>query len=262
MSSEEAPAPPRKRGLGGILSTVAGVGFLLWKLLGLLKFAALGKYLITAVSAFVSIWFYSQRYGMPYAVGLVLMLFVHECGHALAARRFGLPYSGMLFIPFMGAVVAHGRGQTNVVQDAFIGIMGPVVGWLYGIVCVILGFATGNAFFFALASSTFAINLFNLIPTAPLDGGWIAPLFSPKLLAVGVVFLVLIGFYSQNYLIWVLALLSLPRIIAGWKAGPGDAYFHATAADRWKYGLAYLGLALGLVFSDFVALVALRLAGH
>jgi Zn-dependent protease len=237
----------RLKAKGGILATIA---FVAWKALSLLKLAFLGKYLLTIGSAFVSIWFYTRVYGAFFAVGLVLMLFVHECGHALAARRYKLPYSGMMFVPFMGAVVMHGRGQTNAVQDAFIGIMGPVVGGLYGIVCIGLAFLTGNPLFLALASSTFFINLFNLLPTAPLDGGWIAPLFSPKLLAFGAILLVFIGF--MNPFIWLLALLSLPRIIAGWKAGPNHEYFQATAKDRWKYGFAYVGLALSLGFLEIV----------
>lgn len=254
-----APAPPanpsllqRKQQKGGIVGLLATILLVLAKIaapvlvvLGKLKFLLIGlkygKVLLTAGSMLVSIWAYALIYKWPFAVGMVLLIFIHECGHALAARMRGIPASLMLFIPFMGAFVAI-RGGKNLEEDAFIGIMGPVVGTLASLACVPLYFATGSLFWLALASWGFFVNLFNLAPTAPLDGGWITPLFSPKALAFGVVLLVAIGF--RNPFIWVLGLMSLPRIIGGWKADPKtEPYYQATAADRWKYGLAYLGLA-------------------
>ena len=51
--------------------------------------------------------------------------------------------------------------------------------------------------------------------------------------------------------------MSLPRIISGWKAKPEESpYYQATAADRWKFGAAYLGLAA------FLALACYGLHGH
>lgn len=94
------------------------------------------------------------------------------------------------------------------------------------------------------------MNLFNLAPTPPLDGGWITPLFSPKLLAVGAVLLLFL--IPLNPFIAVLALMSLPRIIAGWKAKPEESdYYQATASVRWKFGAAYLGLAAFLALLGF-----------
>lgn len=247
----------RKQQQGGIVGAIATVLLVLAKigapvlvLQGKLKFLLIGlkygKVLLTAGSMVLSMWAYALLYKWPFAVGMVLLIFIHECGHALAARLRGIPSSLMLFIPFMGAFVAI-RGGKNLEEDAFIGIMGPVIGTLASLACVPLYFATGSLFWLALASWGFFVNLFNLIPTAPLDGGWITPLFSPKALAVGFVLTILVGFL--NPFIWILGLLSLPRIIGGWKADPKtQPYYQATAADRWKYGLAYFGLAafLGL----------------
>lgn len=234
---------------GGILGSLASLLILGLKFAGTIKlvllFALKGKFLLTAGSMLLSIWLQSRIFGWPYAVGIVLMIFLHECGHAVAARRLGYPYSGMIFIPFMGAVVFHKRGGDNVVQDAFVGIAGPIAGTLVGLIYLALYKVTGMPIFAGLASLTFLINLFNLIPTPPLDGGWITPVFSPKLLALGMVLLLFVAF--RNPFVILLAVLSLPRVIAGWKASPADSsYFRVTPRDRLIYGCLYIGLAATL----------------
>jgi Zn-dependent protease len=135
----------------------------------------------TLVSMGFTIWFYSNFYGWAVAAGLVLSIFIHECGHALAARRYGLPYMGMRFIPLVGGVVFHQRGNTSVTQDAFIGIMGPVFGTLTGIACAVVYFITKTPFWGSLAQLNFYMNAANLlIPAPPLDGHWLAAVFSKK----------------------------------------------------------------------------------
>lgn len=171
----------RWRARGGFLGGLASVGILLLKLAPILKLGFLLKGFVTLGSMLVSMWAYSTRYGWPMGIGFVLMIFVHECGHALAARRFKLPYAGMLFIPFLGGVVFHRKGNTTVVQDAFVGIMGPFVGTLYGLVCHAAYLSTGHAFWLHLAQWTYFVNLFNLaFPLAPFDGHWIAAVFSKR----------------------------------------------------------------------------------
>lgn len=239
----------RMKARGGILGSLASLLILGLKFAGTIKlvllFALKGKFLLTAGSMLLSIWLQSRIFGWPYAVGIVLMIFLHECGHAVAARRLGYPYSGMIFIPFMGAVVFHKRGGDNVVQDAFVGIAGPIAGTLVGLIYLALYKVTGMPIFAGLASLTFLINLFNLIPTPPLDGGWITPVFSPKLLALGMVLLLFVAF--RNPFVILLAVLSLPRVIAGWKASPADSsYFRVTPRDRLIYGCLYIGLAATL----------------
>jgi Zn-dependent protease len=259
------PVPPpeqkpstlhRWKSQGGLLGGLASILLVLAKFFGpifvvlsKLKFLAFaGKFLLTGGSMLASMWLEAMVFGWPLAVGIVLLIFIHECGHALAAKILGREVKGMIFIPFMGAAVAT-RGGRNVVENAFIGIMGPVFGTLGGLACMAIFMVHPMRFWLVLARWNFAINLFNLLPTAPLDGGWITPIFSAKLLAVGVVLLFAVA--PANPFIWLLALMSIPRIISGWKARPDDPYYQATANDRIKYGLAYLGLAafLGLITS-------------
>ena len=178
--------------LASILLVLAKIGAPLLVLLSKLKFLLIGlklltfgKLLLTFGSMLVSAWFWAKLYGWPFGVGVVLLIFIHECGHALAARLRGIETGIMVFIPLMGAFVTTKRYGRNIVEDAFIGIMGPIVGTLAGVACLGVYLVTHSEFWLALAQWDFLVNLFNLAPTAPLDGGWITPLFSPKLLAVG-----------------------------------------------------------------------------
>ncbi len=264
------PAPPpknpsflqRKQQKGGVAGAIASLLLLLAKVgapilavLSKLKFLLVGfklltfgKLLLTFSTMLLSMWAYSRLFGWPFGIGMVMLIFIHECGHALAARLRGIPSTLMVFVPFMGAAVFRNRLGQNIAEDAFIGIMGPVVGTAAAVACVGVFAVTGNPLWLALAEWGFVVNLFNLTPTVPLDGGWIAPLFSPKLLLVGVALLFVVGFH--NPLIWVLGVLSLPRIIRGWKADPKtQPYYQATKRDRIRYGLAYFGLAAFLAVS-------------
>ena len=267
----------RWKARGGILGGIASVLLLLAKLIApvvalLAKFKFLlvglklltaGKLLLGASSMLISMWVWGLIYGWKFGVGIVLMIFIHECGHALAARMRGIPTGIMVFVPLMGAFVTTGRYGKSIVEDAFIGIMGPVFGTLAGLGCLVLyAVLPGHSpFWLALAQVNFFMNLFNLAPTPPLDGGWITPLFSPKLLAIGAVLLLFLARY--NPLIIVLALMSLPRIISGWKAKPEESpYYQATAADRWKFGAAYLGLAAFLAVLGYSVHSYLRLIPH
>src|SRR5258706_3619733 len=119
----------------------------------------------------LSIWAYSQAWGWQFALGFVLLIFVHECGHLLAAKRLGLNVGAPVFIPFMGAVIALKEAPRNAWVESQVGIGGPLLGAIGSAICFLLYPLTGNALFAALAYSGFFLNLFNLAPLAPLDGG-------------------------------------------------------------------------------------------
>jgi Zn-dependent protease len=236
---------------GGPLGILAAIVLMLVKF-GAPVFKALPflpKLLLTAGSMFASMWYEAGRNGWPFAVGFILLIFVHECGHAVAMRMRGIPIVGMVFIPFMGALVAAKHRGKNVAEAAFIGIMGPVFGTLGGILCLATYTVYPERFWLALAQINFALNLFNLAPIVPLDGSRILPLISPKLIVVGVV--LLFAMVPRNPMIWILALLSIPWVIMNWRGNAkDDPYFQATTADRWKYGFAYIGLAGFLALSS------------
>ena len=211
---------------------------------------AASKLLLLLGSMAVSVWCYGKAFGEHFAFGIVMLIFIHECGHAFAASLRGIKTGIMVFVPFAGAFVTReGYGQ-NLTEDAFIGIMGPIVGTASSVVCALLYFTTHNSFWLTLAGVGFFINLFNLLPTPPLDGGWIIPLFSPKLLGAFSILAVVAGFW--NKLIWLFLIVSIPRVISGWNANPKrEPYYRVALADKWKYGVTYVGLASFLAFSYF-----------
>ena len=198
----------RWKAKGGIVGGIASALLLLLKV-GLPALALLAKlkFLLGAGSMLVSMWAWGLLYGWPFGIGLVLLIFVHECGHAFAARLRGIPIGAMVFVPFMGAFVTMKRGGKDAAEGAFIGIMGPVFGLGAGLACLLIFCALPSPFWLALAQWSFMINLFNLLPIPPLDGSRLLPVFKR-------------------------------RTPTGEGGPPG-----VTSADRWKYGVAYVGLA-------------------
>src|SRR6266516_1441351 len=118
----------------------------------------------TGGTMFLTIWIYAQTWGWWYAVGFVLLIFVHECGHLVAARRLGLKVGAPVFIPFMGAFIALKEAPRNAWVEAQVGIGGPLLGTAGAALCEGLYLASGTPLFQALAFSGFFLNLFNLAP--------------------------------------------------------------------------------------------------
>jgi Zn-dependent protease len=133
----------------------------------------------TGGTMFVTIWVYAMVCGVWFAVGFVLLIFVHECGHLVAARKCGLKVGAPVFIPFMGAFIALKEAPRNAWIEAQVGIGGPLLGTLGAVLCEMIYLATGNPMFRALAYTGFFLNLFNLAPVRFLDGGRIVTALSP-----------------------------------------------------------------------------------
>jgi Zn-dependent protease len=141
-----------------------------------------GKWLLPAIKfglplvkmggfMFLSLFLYSRLFGWPFAAGIILLIFVHEMGHLIAARAVGLKVSLPLFIPFMGAMIAMREMPPNAWTESIIGIGGPLLGSLGSLLVASCYFLTGNQIFLILGYFGCFINLFNLVPIVPLDGG-------------------------------------------------------------------------------------------
>jgi Zn-dependent protease len=133
----------------------------------------------TGGTMFLTVWVYAMVWGVWFAVGFVLLIFVHECGHLVAAKRIGLKVGAPVFIPFMGAFIALKEAPRNAWIEAQVGIGGPLLGTLGAVLCEMIYLATGNPMFRALAYTGFFLNLFNLAPVGFLDGGRIVTALSP-----------------------------------------------------------------------------------
>src|SRR5262249_53429981 len=147
-------------------------------LIGLLKFASLGKLALTSISMLAMIWIYALRGGLPFAVGFVLLLLIHEMGHAIAIRRAGLNAGWPVFIPGLGAFITLKEVPTSRVMEAEIGYAGPLFGTAASLAVAALYLVTRSELCLSLAYTGFFLNLFNMIPLHPLDGGRVAQVFS------------------------------------------------------------------------------------
>lgn len=225
-------------------------------LLPLLKFLPL--ILKTGGTMVLSMWAYTLFWGWRFAVGAVLLIFVHECGHLLLARIFGLKVSAPMFIPFMGAVITLREAPKDAWMEAWVGIGGPLLGTLGAVVCVGLAVLTGNPLFLGLAYWGFFINLFNLAPLSPLDGGRIVTALSPWAWLVGLVIIGAMMVLHPNFIICVIIVLSIPRLIFLFhqKSDEERRYFEVTPERRLIMGGLYFGLIafllLGMVYAHVV----------
>src|SRR5882724_5201130 len=118
----------------------------------------------TGGTMLLSIGFYAMAWGWKWAIGFVLLIFIHECGHLIAAKRLGLRVGAPVFIPFMGAVIALKEAPKNAWIEAQVGIGGPLLGSAGAVVCYAIYIFTGQPLFAALAYTGFFLNLFNLAP--------------------------------------------------------------------------------------------------
>jgi Zn-dependent protease len=159
-------------GLLGAAGVLLGKGKYLLGALKLTKLASLG-------SMVLSIGTYSMFFGFPYAVGIVGLTLVHEAGHAAVMLYRGIPFSPMVFMPFMGAMIAMNRMPRDAWEDALVAFGGPVVGSLGAGAVAIGGHMTDSQLLYALADFGFMVNLFNLLPIGSMDGGRIAGALSP-----------------------------------------------------------------------------------
>jgi Zn-dependent protease len=239
-----APQTTQRRGLGGLVLVAL---LALTKLKGLLLLLPKLKLFTTSASMLVSVAAYALIWGWRFALGFVLLLFVHEMGHVLQLRREGIAASAPLFIPFLGAAIAAKSLGRDALAEARVGLAGPVLGTLAAGAVGVLGAMTGSDLLTALAFTGFFLNLFNLLPVLPLDGGRAMAALSPALWIVGFAGLVALAFAFPNPVMLLVLLFGGMETWRRWK-GRGEAtaagYYRVRPRDR------------ALVFGVLVLLVA------
>ena len=224
-------------------------------LLTLLAAGKLGKVLLTGGTMILSVFAYALLFGIWYAVGLVLLIFVHEMGHFLAARQRGLDVGWPTFIPFVGAWIQLKDLPHNVETEAWVGIAGPLLGTAGALACYYAYRATGEPLLLALAYAGFFINLFNLIPVSPFDGGRITAIISPRVWLLGAPLLVGLFFWRPSPMLILMAVLAAPHVWKAFKFDPhapeNVAYYSVAPAKRLEYAAYYLVLAAFLAVMCF-----------
>jgi Zn-dependent protease len=152
-------------------ATAAGlgaVGLMLWKLKALLLGLGKGSTLLSMVASLGVYW---SIWGWKFALGLVLSIYVHDMGHVFALKRYGFRASAPMFVPGLGAMIRLQQRIVNPLEDAEIGLAGPIYGFGAAVVAAGLWLTTGSPIFAAIAGVGAWINLFNLLPVSTLDGG-------------------------------------------------------------------------------------------
>lgn len=219
-------------------------------LLTLLAAGKLGKVLLTGGTMLISVFAYSLVFGWWYAVGFVLLIFVHEMGHFIAARQKGLDVGAPTFIPFVGAWINLKELPHNAEVEAYIGLAGPVMGTVGSLVCYFLSRNYDSGLLLALSYAGFFLNLFNLIPLSPFDGGRITAVLTPRIWLVGAPVLVAIFLWHPNAVLLLMGILSIPQVLKAWHydaaAPENQAYYGVTSEAKLTYGAAYIGLLIFL----------------
>jgi Zn-dependent protease len=259
------PQPPTSFGdkLKKYLGPFGGLLVLLFNFLGKLKLIILPAIkflpviLKTGGTMIFSVWAYALIWGWKFAAGFVVLIFVHECGHLVFARRLGLKVGAPVFIPFMGAFIALKDAPRNAWIEAWVGIGGPLFGALGAAASLGVFMVTGNPLYSALAYTGCFLNLFNLAPVGFLDGGRIVTAISPWLWVIGMAVLVAQLFIHMNFLLVMILIMSVPRVYSLFRHKTDEEirYFEVTSTQRLTMAILYFGLAALLVAGMHYSLV-------
>ena len=239
--------PPKRRlreklGAGG-----AAIVALFAKLKAVLLLLPKLKLLTTSGSALVSIAAYSLLWGWRFAVGFVILLFVHEMGHVIQLRREGVKASAPMFIPFMGAVISARSLGDNALAEARVGLAGPILGSIGAGVVAIVGALTHSDLLLALAYFGFFLNLFNLLPMLPLDGGRAMAAMAPWMWIVGFACALALVFVVPNPILLFVLVIGGYETLRRWRQRKTRtlevaAYYRVSKRNRLAVGAVYFGL--------------------
>jgi Zn-dependent protease len=223
------------------------------------------KLLTTSGSMLVSVAAYSLIWGWTFAVGFVLLLLIHEMGHVIALRREGIKASAPMFIPFLGAYIGAKSLGEDALAEARVGLAGPILGSIGAAACLPIHALTGSDFWLALAFTGFFLNLFNLLPVLPLDGGRAMAALSPWMWVVGFGLLLGVAFVYPNPIVFLILIFGGMETWRRWRLRrSGDeatqAYYRVSKRARLAVAAVYVGLAIALVLGMDATHVARTIA--
>ncbi len=269
---EGKPFGAERRGLRKrIGSALAGLAALAAKFGAALKALLVAlpnlKLLTTGGTALISVAAYSLFWGWEFAAGFVVLIFIHEMGHVIALRREGIKASAPMFIPFMGALITARSLGDNALAEARVGLAGPILGSLAAAAVAVVGELTHSDMLIALAYVGFLINLFNLLPIVPLDGGRAMAAMAPWMWFLGFgALLVMLFTFPFNPILLVIVLFGGFELYRRWqlrktRSPAQEAYYRVAPHHRLMVGIVYIGLAAALAFGMAETHV-LASAGH
>jgi Zn-dependent protease len=242
----------RNRIGGAIAAIVALVAKFFAAIKGVLLLLPKIALLPTAATALVSIAAWSLFWGWPFAAGFVLLLGIHEMGHVIQLRREGVKAGAPMFIPFMGAVVMMKEMPDDALAEARVGLAGPVLGTAGAAACLGIAEATNSDMLRALAWLGFFLNLINLVPLVPFDGGRAMAAMAPAMWFLGLGAMLFLLLLTDNPFLLIFILLGGMETWRRWKLRgtrslEQAAYYRVRPRDRALVGAVYIGLIVVLV---------------
>lgn len=241
--SVKGPTRERNHGSGkGLWGVLGGLGLLaLTKLKGLLillKALPVSKMLLTTGSMFAMIAVEAARSGFMFGLGFVLLILIHELGHGYAMRKHGVAAGWPIFIPFFGAMIAMKQAQVDRNTEAEIAFGGPYVGTMASLAVAALGMHLQSRMLLSLAYTGGFLNLFNLTPLSPLDGGRVVQAFSRKAWILGLLLMAAMLIATGTPVLVLVILMALPKIFR--KDDEQRAPLEAPVRQTWA--VRYFGL--------------------
>lgn len=216
---------------------------------GITQFAVAGGSMALSIAA------YATKAPLPLVVGFVLIIFVHELGHALVIRAKGLRAGVMVFIPFVGGAVTLKDQPRSAYDDAQIGLAGPVAGTIAALVSLQIFKWTLNPLYLAVAAAGFAINLLNLLPIGLLDGGRISAAVTKWMWLFGGGWLIYKVVKQPNPLMLLILVLVAFQVYASIVREKDDkAFYEVTLPQRAAIATLYFGLVVFLGHQTYMTL--------
>lgn len=269
---EPAPAPPPKRRLFPRIfsGAVIALGIILLKLKAVLilafdqarafmvnPFEGFGvvQYAVAGGSMLVTVAAYATKFRLGLVIGFVLITLIHEVGHAVVIRAKGLRTGFMVFIPFIGGAVTLKDQPRSAYDDAQIGLAGPIAGTLASLVSLQIYKWTDNPLYLLIASVGFVLNLLNLLPLGPLDGGRISAAITKWMWLFGGGAVVYKTFKQPNPLMILILILAVFQVYASIVREQDDkTFYEVTFAQRAAIAVPYFVLVVFLGHQTYLAL--------
>lgn len=250
--------PKNKKGILAILSAgiailakfkiFAKIGFMLTNFKSLFIFFKLDHIVSISKSMLLIIWVHGRIYGWEFALGVLLLILMHQMGHYFAAKKVNLSVSSSIFIPFIGAYIYMQEQPQDAKTEAYIAIGGPILGSISSFMCLVFYYLTAEDIFLALAYSGFILNVVNLIPLRQLDGGRVITVISPTFWIVAIILMIFTISDFFNPIIIIFFIVGAVQLYKYYK-NPDKKHFEIEKYTTILYAVTYFGLIILLILS-------------
>ncbi len=244
-----------RRWLGGLAVALGFAKFGKWLML-LLKLKWVAGALKSVLSMAAMLGVYSALYGWRFAAGFTVQLLIHELGHVFVARRYGIPVSAPMFVPFVGALILLKERPAKARQEAWMAMGGPMAGGLVAVFLHGAGVWMDSTFLILMALIGYMLNLFNLFPVGQMDGGRTVQAITPLLWIPGYVGMVWYAFEHPSVLVFLILALGFRQFLSAFRHETEEqrVYREMSGLARFAITVAYFGtmavLAAGYVMAE------------